>query len=196
MGILLQDSFTGPNGTLITVHTPEIGGAWLAGSSPPQIQNNRCKNMVAGFKAISNTTVATTTNRYIQAKIYNVNTLSLQLITSTSNEFMTVTATKIFLNSASLDNVFISGALYRIERVGLIVNAYENGVLKLSTAAVGNIDPTYIFGVEFAGINTAIDDLEAGEIVSPVSPIYASSFALGRGRPRRIIKPHNSGDIL
>lgn len=34
MGILLQDTFTGTDGTMLVAHSPEIGGAWLHPSDP------------------------------------------------------------------------------------------------------------------------------------------------------------------
>lgn len=40
--VLLFDTFTGADGTLLTAHTPEVGGPWLVGSQPSmRIEGNR-----------------------------------------------------------------------------------------------------------------------------------------------------------
>lgn len=51
--IFVLDNFTDPNGTLLTAHTPIIGGPWIQADGTQDIQSNRCVGNTAGTQNIA-----------------------------------------------------------------------------------------------------------------------------------------------
>jgi len=174
MGILIQDSFTDADGTLLKNHESEIGGLWLptSGSRDGFIYNNAAEK---SDNKHSKQSVSFDT--YAQAVLSaSYNDSGFYLFINDTGSFpetdmleINVYFNEIYLNGILLAGVsFISGLLYKIIRVGADVFAYKGGVLIGSVASRGL---GYSFGIS---VNSAvdhganIDNYEAGEeVVAP-----------------------------
>ena len=76
MAAIAYDTFTDTNGTLITAHTPDIGGTWtLHGSSfagsTPTIQSNRFQSGTSLYSNWYINTEPSSADYYVSAVIYN-----------------------------------------------------------------------------------------------------------------------------
>lgn len=199
--VLVQDSFTDINGTLIQNHTPEIGNAWY---NPVtwylKIYSNSLRAEIgsqAALWAIS-TTPHSGGDLYAQAKVYGLSTLasasgSIWLIisnTSQPNETLRIYSDALFLNNVQAESFsYTPGATYRIERDGDTVYALENGIILLSAPSIGSGASTSGFSVWFIsyyydGYQTRIDDYEAGgevAIIEKFKPIASFSTDVSSG---------------
>ena len=170
MGILIQDSFTDVDGTLLENHISDIGGQWAAGGSGIILGNRAMATAITGPSVeVTHTKQASVFDTYAQGRPFSGSDgmyfyLYINYGGPWADELYVDSGGMFRLNDVVISGVpFVDGGLYRIERVGNIVSAHIDGVLKTSQTARGiqrkfklNVCTGYEAPVYF-------DDYEAGE---------------------------------
>ena len=192
---VIQDSFTGPDTTDITTHTPELGGTWgVVTGSGAQILGNQLRGLAESTEFfISNS--ASGVLKYAQIKLnlnggsygptfYGAN-FAIQLNASVSPDQLYVDAGgNISLNGTVVDTSgYVDGAIYRIEQDGSNIQAFINGALIGTQAKRGIGSVARIDGEDGTpGIPAGFTDYEAGSIgtvpiATPDAPLQAKFLA-------------------
>ena len=187
MAILAQDSFTDANGTLITVHTPEIGGTWTyfkGTGAQPSISSNRLSFVSSGRSYYLS--AVTARDVYVQVdRISGIQSTVLYTRVQDTNNFYTVgilntqlaLTRKLAGTEVELASKVYSSTVNTLKLIvsGDSITAVVNGNVELST-----IDNTFTTAgyVALGGntLSTVVDNFEAGD-----APVVSNSVALGSG---------------
>lgn len=148
MGIIIKDTFTAPDGTLLKNHMPDVGGVWTDTPSVDYVKifGNRARfQWRNSSNTLTNAALSTQLDCYAQAKIYNISALdyildlAINYYSVWNLDFLQIRwqapSWIFYLNTYSEIRTPVEGATYRIERKGSMVYAYENGVQIMSASA-------------------------------------------------------------
>ena len=172
MTILIKDTFTDVDGTLLINHISDIGGSWASTGSGKISGNKVVAGAITGSPAaVTHTKQASVFNSYAQGRPYTgadgmAFYLHINYGGSWSDELYVVSGGQFRLNGVDIPSIpFVDGGLYKIKRIDDIVYAYLDGVLKASQPARGTQRKFYIEVHTGYEAPVYFDDYEAGEEV-------------------------------
>ena len=182
MAVIVQDSFTDSNGTLLENHTPEIGGVWTKdfGTNSLEIIDNVCKGDASNFARYINDTVASdvevTQDSDEQAPSHAVGAYIYLRFTDSSNYYYFIPGNGIWklvggsatkLKDTPSGGSGVSTIIFKAEGTLLTAEVSGSGPWSVndSDLASGKIG----FGVRD---NVDVDNFSASSIV-PVGNIFA-----------------------
>lgn len=194
--IKLKDTFTDADNTTLLTHTPETGtvNPVLNNSDGTKFQinvtypdtkivNNRlvidtAENTYGGFWAVI---PKMRYGNYVQARIYQNGASSKFRVVLGLNESASGSdmcdidgaTNTIYFSNKTISHTVLSGALYRLERIGNVVTLYENGVVVDTDTGGTLVDASGTYprtSLRFARY-TEVDDYEFGIITKPLTPL-------------------------
>ena len=193
MGVLVQDSFTDSNGTLLQNHTPEVGSAWAKISGiDATIQSNKL-SIGGGTHALYYNDITILADVYAQLKrttsyvnpmilivrygdpdwyVYFKEGVGLYEVTFGGHDLIQAYTTTLAI-----------GETAKIEAVGSDLKLYYDDVLKASCTIP--VAPTFgKVGLGYEGTNETFDDFEAGAAgAPPTSPTGFTATCTKKTKP-------------
>ena len=198
MALIVEDSFTDSNGTLLQDHTPEIGGAWspAGGFRPAKIQGNLLEGDSFGGAKYFNATTSTDMNVRIGSRTSGIIILYARMTSGADYYYIRMESSSSFrglwksvgaVNSRIAEFSYSATGSLEIRVNGTTIEAYVNGgqVAEVEDSDVTgegnqglfintNVDVDY-YTVE--GVDPPVDptNLTANcQVENPVSPSFTS----------------------
>lgn len=226
MSVIVADSFTDINGTLLGAHTPTLGTGWVdvgltAGPAQFTIKNNQLNMSVTPGTSLIGKVIDTiiSSTQYVQVAYKTLVTKDVNLfLIARSTAGLGALFTAYILNIFPLTGDmrilgYVNGVLvynsgffaspvglgtYKFLLVGASLKAYKDDIQYISVVN-GAIAASGRVGLGFGASLGIADALVMDDFVGDdtiENTSYSKSFASGRGRFKRRIKAFNPVDII